>query len=123
MSTTQAWLAPAPHLVPGRLVRADSGQATVETAFAIAALCAVLVLIIGAITTVTTHLSATSIASQIARATARGDTDTADALANQLPDATVHTSTTAGMVMVDLTVEMPLLDVHAHAVALDEESA
>lgn len=99
----------------------QSGQATVETAFGIAALCAVLPVALGGAGAVAAQLAAADLAGQVARAAARGEEELAAELPGRLDRrARAETTRAGGLVTARVTVQLPLLDVTAEAVALDE---
>lgn len=105
------------------LLRDDSGQATVETAFGLAALVSVLILSAGIIGVVTVHLTATDIAGQVARAEARGDSAAAQEFAGVLSSrAGIEVITVDDKILAEVTIALPLLTVRADAVALIEPS-
>lgn len=105
-----------------RILHDDSGQATVETAFGLAALISVLILAAGVIGVVTVHLTATDMAGQIARAESRGDSGEVQA---SLPGvlgsrAGVEVIRVDDKVLAEVSVRLPLFTVRADAVALAE---
>lgn len=104
-----------------RLAADDSGQATVETAFALSTIIAVLMVAVAAIAVVAAHLAATDAAGQLARAHARDDADAVAAIGETLRTGTrVTVSPGADTVTVTVTMPMPLLDVTGRATALLE---
>ncbi|WP_295624756.1 TadE family type IV pilus minor pilin [uncultured Corynebacterium sp.] len=103
-----------------RLRTDDSGQATVETAFALATLISVLMVALGAIAVVATHLSATDAAGHIARAEARGDAAAAASVRGALEEAEVSVDSGGDTVDVTVTMRLSLIDVTGRATALVE---
>lgn len=104
-----------------RLLADDDGQATVETAFALSTLIAVLMVALGAIAVVATHLAVTDAAGHIARAEARGDAAAAQSARSAVSGASVNVTARAGVVEVTVTRRLPLYDVTGRATALAEQ--
>lgn len=106
------------------ILRDESGQASVETAFGLAALVSVLILSAGIIGVVTVHLTATDIAGQVARAEARGDSATAQEFSGVLSNrAEIEVVTVDNKILTEVTIALPLFTVRADAVALVEPGA
>ena len=106
-----------------RLLAGDSGQATVETAFALSTLISVLMVALGAIAVVATHLAVTDAAGHIARAEARGDAEAANSARGAVGGARVSVVQRAGMVEVTVAKRLALYDVTGRAAALIEDPA
>ncbi len=104
-----------------RLLADDRGQATVETAFALSALIAVLMVALGAIAVVAMHLAVTDAAGHIARAEARGDAAAAQSAREAIAGAEVTVVTREEMIRVTVTKRLPLHDVTGRASALVEQ--
>lgn len=104
-----------------RLLADDDGQATVETAFALSTLIAVLMVALGAIAVVATHLVVTDAAGHIARAEARGDAAAAQSARSAVSGASVNVTARADVVEVTVTRRLPLYDVTGRATALAEQ--
>lgn len=104
-----------------RLLADDDGQATVETAFALSTLIAVLMVALGAIAVVAMHVAVTDAAGHIARAEARGDVAAAQSARGAISGAAVSVTTSGDTVRVTVTKRLPLYDVVGHATALVEE--
>lgn len=104
-----------------RLLADESGQATVETAFALSTLIAVLMVALGAIAVVAAHLSVTDAAGHIARAEARGDSAASARVRDSLDDARVAVDAGPDVVEVTVTVRLAMLDVVGRATALAEQ--
>ena len=104
-----------------RLLADDDGQATVETAFALSTLIAVLMVALGAIAVVAMHVAVTDAAGLIARAEARGDVAAAQSARGAISGAAVSVTTSGETVRVTVTKRFPLYDVVGHATALVEE--
>ncbi|MGV9712679.1 TadE family type IV pilus minor pilin [Gordonia sp. NPDC003424] len=100
---------------------------TVEAAYAIAAVVAVVVLGVGAVIGVTTQIRCTDAAREIARLTAAGDARARDAGVRIAgPDARILVADDGSRVTVDVRASMPVLptvELSAHAVAIKEPSA
>lgn len=106
-----------------RVLANDSGQSTVETAFAITALVSVLMIALAAIAGIATYLSVTDIAGHLARAHARQDSHAVEAMTSTLNfNATVDVEQDADTVTVTISVPLQLFDVTATATALTESS-
>ncbi|MFD5868308.1 TadE family type IV pilus minor pilin [Corynebacterium sp. NPDC060344] len=104
-----------------RLLARDDGQATVETAFALSTLIAVLMVALGAIAVVATHLAVTDAAGHIARAEARGDEAAAQSARRVISGAHVNVAARADVVEVTVTKRLPLYNVTGRATALLEQ--
>ena len=104
------------------LAAEESGQATVETAFALSTIIAVLMIALAAFAVVAAHLSATDAAGHLARAHARGD-DAAIHFVRQsvVPDARVEARYNDDTVTVTVTMRLAMMDVTGRATALLEE--
>lgn len=118
--------APRPRAVSTRRVRVwlQRGSATVEGAFALAALVIMLTLLVGAITAGAAQIVADSAAGTAARMAARGD-DSASieaAVSAMWSSAQVSVSSSGGVVTAEVVVPHPLRDGNAQAVAANEES-
>lgn len=106
-----------------RRLRAEEGQATVETAFGIAALVIVMTSAVSAVITVSIYLGMTDAAGALARAHARGDTQAVAHLRGGAvdPSAQLAIDTSSTTVTVTLTREIGPLQLRARAVALKEQ--
>lgn len=102
----------------------ESGQATVETAFALSTIIAVLMIALAAIAVIAAHLSATDAAGHLARAHARGDDDAVHAIRQSIgPGTRVEAGYGDEAVTVTVTMRLALMDVTGRATALLEEPA
>ncbi|WP_448851720.1 TadE family type IV pilus minor pilin [Corynebacterium sp. 335C] len=105
-----------------RVLRDERGQATVETAFGIASLAAVLLTAVSALAAVAAHLAAVDAAAQLARAEGRGDRAAAAVIADRLGDGwSTSTRRDGDLVVAVVEKDLALLDVRAEAAALAEE--
>ncbi|WP_298087696.1 TadE family type IV pilus minor pilin [uncultured Corynebacterium sp.] len=106
------------------LAAEESGQATVETAFALSTIIAVLMIALAAIAVVAAHLSATDAAGHLARAHARGDDSAVHAIRQSVgPDARVEARYGDDAVTVTVTMRLAMMDVTGRATALLEDTA
>ncbi len=107
-----------------RVLDDDAGMVTVEAAYAIAAIVAVLILGIGAIGAVIAEIRCTDAAREVARLTAAGDAGARAAGARLVgADATITVSEQGGKVVVSVTdrvLSLPGLTMSARAVAVKE---
>ncbi|WP_018023151.1 TadE family type IV pilus minor pilin [Corynebacterium ulceribovis] len=101
-------------------IAGEEGSATVEAAFGISSLVAVLVLAFGGLSTVATHIAATAAARDIARAAARGEPNPAGAASKIHPKMQASVRSGGGRVTAEVRVPMPLVDVKSTAVAVAE---
>ena len=99
---------------------------TVEAALAISSIIAVVVLCLGAVSTVTTHIRCVDAAREAARLAARGDTEAATTAAAAVapPGARIeiHHDGTRVIARVVASSPFPSLDITAEAVAVEEVS-
>lgn len=100
----------------------EEGQATVETAFGLAALVTVMVTALSGLVTVALYLGLTDAAGAIARAEARGDAEVAAELRADT-DGRVEVSETSATVRVTIRRSAGPFSLVAEAVALREEVA
>lgn len=104
-----------------RVLRDDRGQASVETAFGIAALVSVLLAAVSALGAVAMHLAATDFAAQLARAEGRGDREAAAAVRERMgPGWETSVRHDGDLVVAVVNRDLALLDVRAEAAALLE---
>ena len=107
-----------------RLLSDDTGMVTVEGAYAIAAIVAVLILSVGAITAFVTQIRCTDAAREVARLTAAGDASAREVGAQVAgSDATVVVAETGERITVDVSRSvrlLPMIRVSARAVAAPE---
>lgn len=101
---------------------ADDGQSTVETAFGIASLVAVLIIAVSALVSVATYLSVTDAAGSIARAAARGDVETVETV-KKAAAAEVSIADRGGTVEVTVRRSGGFIPVSATVVAAKEPTA
>ena len=104
-------------------IAGEEGSATVEAAFGISSLVAVLVLAFGGLGTVTMQIAATSAARDIARAAARGEPNPAGSTAKIHPKMQANVHSIGGRVTAEVRVPMLLVDVTSTAVAIAEPTA
>jgi Flp pilus assembly protein TadG len=106
------------------LLHDDRGMVTVEAAFAIAAVVAVLLAVVGAIGVVTAQIRCTDAAREVARLSAAGDPQASDAGRRLAGDsASITLQRNAEQVTAEVSVDVPmfpLVDVTARAVAAVE---
>ena len=105
-----------------RLCVDDEGQATVETAFGLAALVTVMVTALSGLVAIAMYLGLTDAAGAIARAEARGDAKTVAELRTDT-SGQVEVSETAGTVRVTIRRSVGPFSLETRAVALKERSA
>lgn len=99
----------------------ERGQASVETAFGIAALSAMLLTVVAAIAAMGTHLVAVDLVGQLARAEARGDRAAVAAVTGRLGGTWEHSVHREGdLVVAAIVVDLPVFDITAEAAALEE---
>nr|WP_120490909.1 TadE family type IV pilus minor pilin [Corynebacterium lactis] len=103
-------------------ITGEDGQATVETAFGIAAIVAVMLAAVTGLVAVATYLGLTDAAGSIARAHARGDAETVAQLREGL-GGEVSIEEDAATVRVTVTGAVGLITMEAAAVALSEKAA
>ncbi|GAB07932.1 pilus assembly protein TadE [Gordonia amarae] len=106
------------------LVTDESGMATVEGAFVIAAIVTVLIVSVGAVTATIAQIRCTDAAREVARLTASGDTS-AVSVGKQVAGGSASVEVSEGTDLIEATVSMgvrllPGLRVSARAVAVPE---
>ena len=106
------------------LVTDESGMATVEGAFVIAAIVTVLIVSVGAVTATIAQIRCTDAAREVARLTASGDTS-AVSVGRQVAGGSASVEVSEGTDLIEATVSMgvrllPGLRVSARAVAVPE---
>ena len=106
------------------LVTDESGMATVEGAFVIAAIVTVLIVSVGAVTATIAQIRCTDAAREVARLTASGDTS-AVSVGKKVAGGSASVEVSEGTDLIEATVSMgvrllPGLRVSARAVAVPE---
>ena len=103
---------------------ADAGSATVEAAFAVAALVTVAGLCVSGLVAITTQVRCTDAAREVARLVARGEADKAVAIARRIaPGSTVDFRREGGFVVARVSSDAPVLpgfNITAEAISADE---
>ncbi|MEP9391898.1 TadE family type IV pilus minor pilin [Gordonia sp. VNK1] len=107
-----------------RLITGDAGMVTVEAAYGISAIIAILILGLGVIGAVVTEIRCTDAAREVARLTASGDAQARSAATDLVGgDARISVTTTDVRIVVEVTDGVPMLpgvSMTARAVAVPE---